>query len=1054
MRLWLRNSNTSRDGRCRKQGLFRRLLPGFALVCFVFPAHALDPNRAISQYIRERWGSDKGFPGGSVSAIAQTTDGYLWIGTDKGLIRFDGLNFRLFQQAIPSSLPIGPVKGLMADAEGNLWILLQSTRILFYHDGKFDPGREEAEFGITSVLKRRDGAVLLSSVALGTLTYRAGKFDNLVSPAEPENSTTAAAKETGDELSSRLSWATGVATHRFAAPYSPVVSMAESADGKVWLGTRDKGLFYLSDGRVSAARTGAANTGITCLLPLENGDLWIGTEKGVVGWDAARLNQTAVPALVGHAQTRAMIRDRDSNVWVGTARGLLRVNGDGVSVDGGPGTSEPVTALFEDREGNLWIGGPSGIERLRDSAFVTYSLAGPQPESGGPVYVDAEGRAWFAPFEGGLQWLKGEKSGSVTNDRLSQDVVYSIAGAKNELWIGRQRAGLTHLVFRTGAGAGAITTKTYTQADGLAQDSVYAVHENRDGTVWAGTLSGGVSELRNGHFTNYTNANGPASNTVSSIAGGADGTMWFGTPKGLSAMSNGAWRTFTVRDGLPSDEVNCLSQDSTGVLWIGTADGLAFLSAGHIYVSHRGPEALREPIFGIAEDRSGWLWIATANHVLEVKSSSFMGDVVSNADVREYGLADGLPGTEGVKRHQSVIEDSLGHVWISTNRGLSVVNPARAAVNSAPALVHIEAVLADGTPFDLRGPIQVSARQKRTTFRFAALSLANSERVRYRYRLDGLDQGWSEAVAIPEASYANLGAGSYRFRVTACNSDGLWNGSEATVGFEVEPILWQTWWFRLAFVFCIGLAILAVYRLRLHQLTRLLNVRFEERLAERTRIAQDLHDTLLQGVLSASMQLHVAVDQLPQDSSARKTMNRVLQLMEQVVEEGRNTLRGLRSSTELVHDLETSFSRIPQELGNQQGIDFRVVVEGASMPLRAVIRDDVYSIGREALVNAFRHSKASSIDVHLEYAPKHLRILVCDDGCGIDPKVVESGREGHWGLSGMRERAERIGAKLKVLSRVGGGTEVELRVPGEIAFGSHSSSSASRWFTGRYQRRA
>lgn len=268
------------------------------------------------------------------------------------------------------------------------------------------------------------------------------------------------------------------------------------------------------------------------------------------------------------------------------------------------------------------------------------------------------------------------------------------------------------------------------------------------------------------------------------------------------------------------------------------------------------------------------------------------------------------------------------------------------------------------------------------------------------------------------------------------------------------PPIWQRWWFPFVGIIAAATAIFGLYRVWLYQVTKQLNLRFEERLAERTRVAQELHDTLLQGVLSASMQLHVAVDQLAEDSPVRPALNRVLQLMGQVVDEGRTTLRGLRSSVESVPDLKSSFSRVPRELGAQEGIDFRVIVEGPCMPLRSLVRDDVYNIGREALVNAFRHSGASTIDVQLEYAASQLRILVRDDGCGIDPQVLRSGRDGHWGLSGMRERAERIGAKLKVLSRTGGGTEVELRVPSEIAFESTPSILASKWFAGLYRRDA
>jgi hypothetical protein len=266
------------------------------------------------------------------------------------------------------------------------------------------------------------------------------------------------------------------------------------------------------------------------------------------------------------------------------------------------------------------------------------------------------------------------------------------------------------------------------------------------------------------------------------------------------------------------------------------------------------------------------------------------------------------------------------------------------------------------------------------------------------------------------------------------------------------PPVWQSWWFPLVCLVVAAGATFACYRIWHFQVTRKLHLRFEERLAERTRVAQELHDTLLQGVLSASMQLHVAVDQLPEDSPTRPAFDRIIQLMGQVIDEGRNTLRGLRSSIDSKQDLKNSFSRIPQELGEQDGVDFRVVVQGPSVPLRSVIRDDVYSIGREAVVNAFRHARAKNIDVELEYAASQLRILVRDDGCGIDSEVLASGRDGHWGLSGMRERAERIGAKLKVLSRARAGTEVELRVPSAIAFGENSFSSTHRWFGSLHRR--
>ena len=274
----------------------------------------------------------------------------------------------------------------------------------------------------------------------------------------------------------------------------------------------------------------------------------------------------------------------------------------------------------------------------------------------------------------------------------------------------------------------------------------------------------------------------------------------------------------------------------------------------------------------------------------------------------------------------------------------------------------------------------------------------------------------------------------------------------AVAAVDGTPVFWQARWFRLSALLTCLLGVIALHRYRLHQLSRQLSVRFEERLAERTRIAQELHDTLLQGVLSASMQLHVAVDDVPADSPARLRLNGILQLMGRVVEEGRNAVRGLRSPDNDSHDLEQAFSRIQGELGVQNDVGFRVIVEGQRRPLHPVIRDEVYRISREAAVNAFRHSRGSSVEVEVEYAAQRLRILVRDNGCGIDAQVLRPGREGHWGLSGMRERAERIGARLRVWSRAAAGTEVELSVPGHVAYQVQRSDRRWSWLS-RWRKR-
>jgi signal transduction histidine kinase/ligand-binding sensor domain-containing protein len=1001
----LRSSNTSRDerrARLRPSGLLLGCLAA-ALCASVSEADAGE--RTTSQYISDEWGIEQGFPGGPVYAITQTKDGYLWIGSEKGLIRFDGRDFRLIQRSAPAPAALGPVLGLIASADGDLWLRLRSPFLLRYHDGRFENFATNArlpESLITAMWASKEGDILISSLVSGTLSFRERRFETLA-PSD-------------------------------ALPKSVVMSVAQTGNGDVWLGTRDNGLVRVVDGRVSVVTAGLPDRKVNCLVPGDGNDLWIGTDGGVVRWNGHEITSSGIPPLLQNVQALGLLWDRSSNLWIGTAAdGLLRLSSTGLSTvrRSDAQSRGAITALFEDREGNVWSGNARGLDRLRSSMFVTYSRnEGLPTDNIGPVYVDGSGRTWFGTRDGGLYWLEQGEVRRVPERSILDDVVYSIAGHGEDVWVGRQRGGLTHLR-STDAG---LTARTYTQKDGLAQNNIYAVHRSRDGAVWAATLSGGVSWLEDGRFVTYTTDNGLASNTVSSIAETGDGTIWFGTPGGLSQFSQGKWRSYTREDGLPSNVIDTVLAGADDVLWIGTPEGLAWLDREGIHTIENPPAALRGPILGIAEDASGSLWISGANSIRRVKRDALMHGSVTDADVREFGVADGLRDVEGVKRHRSVVADAKGRIWFSMTHGLSVVDSVRASDDSIPALTTIQGITADGQPITPGESVRIPPGRRRITFTYAGLSLSVPARVRYRYRLDGYENDWSPPTAAREVAYTNLRPGPYTFRVMSSNSDGLWNGPDATIGFVVAPMFWQTRWFQFATLLTLGGAAAALYRLRMRQVARQLNVRFEERLAERTRIAQDLHDTLLQGLVSASMQLHVAAEHVPAESPARPTLNRVLQLMAQVIDEGRNAVSGLRSSTAGHDDLEQAFCRVPGELGIDGDVGFRVIVEGHPRALHPIIRDEVYRIGREALVNAFRHSEAEKIELELDYASNQIRLLVRDNGRGIDEGVLRSGREGHWGLSGMRERAERIGAQLKVWSRAAAGTEVELSVPGHVAF--------------------
>jgi len=975
------------------------------LAGLVTNARALDPNRLPSQYVREQWTTKSRFPGGAVNGIAQTADGYLWIGTDRGLIRFDGFNFRPAFIASASNVSI---LQLLTDAGGKLWIRPQGGDLLSQRNDTFESIRHGQD-AITALSKDNNGGVLVSSIGQGTFRYMADDVQKL-GPSSP-----------------------------------PVISLAETAEGKIWIGTLGDGLFFLADGRATSINAGLPDRKINCLLPIGE-ELWVGTNTGLYHGNGNGFRRLEWPSFLGNVQVLSLLRDRDSNIWVGTTRGLLRVNGKGISFseenelrgDGG------INALFEDREGNLWIGGARGLGRIRDSAFVTYSsVSNRHFAHNGPVYVDPVGRTWLAPAQGGLYVLQNGHVQPVTSIPPNE-IVYSISGRADVVWVGRQRGGLTRVQFHNAA----IATQSYTEANGLAQNSAYAVYESRDGTVWAGTLNGGVSKFKDGHFTTYTTENGLASNTVASILETDDGAMWFGTPSGLSSFSNGQWRTYTTVEGLPSSEVNCLFEDSSGTLWSGTSAGLAFLASNRFQAPRESLDILREQIVGMAEDKSGRFWIATSNHVLRVPRDKLQSGVVTAADVREYDQADGLESTEGVKRSQSVVSDSAGRIWFSLRSGLSVVDSSQITDYSVPALPHIEMITADNKPVNLAGSIRIPPSPRRITFEYTGLSLAVPGRIRFRYFLENFDKNWSQPVAAREAVYTNLGPGSYRFWLVTSNSEGLWNGPETAIALNVAPAYYQTSWFRLSCVVAFLSLLWGFYQLRLRQLAREFNVRLDERVSERTRIARELHDTLLQNVQGLILKIHAIAQRIPVVDPTRQQIEQTLDYADQVLAEGRDRVRNLRASTIGVGELPNAFRQVVEETAPNRSSTFKTVVEGTVLELHPIIREETYSIGREALINALTHSDAHNIEAEITYESREFRLRIRDDGRGIDPAVLEKGgRDDHWGLQGMRERAKRIGGKLDLWSRPGSGTEVELAVPASTAYrspGRKSTDSESR----------
>jgi len=1007
----LKSLNTSLERWIRARRTRRWLLTGILSHCLLIAACALDPSRSISQYIHDTWDSNQGFLGGTVYAISQSADGYLWIGTERGLVRFDGFSFVLIQRPLPGPAAIGAVRGLVSDAAGNLWIRLDGPQMLLYRDGKFEdvsPRLSLPEKSFTAMSADDEGGTLVSGLMNRTLQFRDRKFLPVANGAEVPGT---------------------------------VISLAETRDHRIWMGTSEDGLFQVTDGRILNISGKLPDSKINALLPANNGGLWIGTEHGMLFWDRTGLTGSGLPSSLDGFQILAMAKDYDRNLWVGTDHGLVRIT-PGLDVAFAPKNesfASEINAVFEDRDGDLWFGGSRGIERLRDGIFTSYTTAQGLPsDSNGPIYVDSERRTWFAPLSGGLYWLKDGRVGRITAAGLDKDVVYSIDGGNGEVWVGRQHGGLTVL---TGNGE-SFAARTFTQTAGLSQNSVYSVHRCRDGTVWAGTVSAGVGRLKDGTLTNYSVANGLTSNAVNSIVEGYDGTIWMGTPNGLDSFVNGHWTSRFASDGLPSSNVTTVFEDSKHVLWVATSSGLAFVASGHIGLPRRVPDSLHEQIFGIAEDSSGSLWIATSDHVLEVDRDRLFSGSLEQSDVRSYGKADGLPGVGGIQRDRSVVADAFGRIWVSLNRGVAVASPKRTLASADQASVRIESVLVGETQVNLTDSPKISLGGQSITFNFASTNLSEPERIRFRYKLDGSDPEWSRAVPYRQVTYTNLRPGSYCFYVAASNTAGLWNGPETAVRFIIEPEFWQTWWFRLSCVSICVLTITMFYRLRMRQLALRLEQLFQERLAERTRIAQELHDTLLQSFQGLMYRFQTVEEMLPnRPADARDALGGAIDLADRALMESRDAIKDIRSSPLASRDLAKAMNGLMTDLKAEADVgkgripECGVIAIGRPQTVRPVLRAEILRIAREAIRNALHHASAQTIEAEITFDESSFRLRLRDDGIGIDPTVLESRRRaGHWGLVGMEERAKRIGGQLDVWSKLGAGTELELRIPGHIAY--------------------
>jgi len=608
----------------------------------------------------------------------------------------------------------------------------------------------------------------------------------------------------------------------------------------------------------------------------------------------------------------------------------------------------------------------------------------------------------------------------------------SIANAGRELWLGKENGILLRATL-TASGA-----RVSARKEAQLGHPIISLFKSADGPLWIGGQNSGVAEVVNGHIAYPPNPEGFVLNTVTAIVQGRDGAMWFATANGVASLAQGRWQSYTARDGLPPGRINCIVADPSGVVWVGADQGLAYIQKGIAHVPPSTLQSLHESIFSLAVDRDDYLWILTSAHAVRVKRADLLNESRGPIFVRQFGDDDGLPPILPSRTSSSLAMDAGGRIWMSLGNTLVMADPSQLKQPSPPTQVQFQQVSADESPLRLGETVSVPPRHLRTIIRFVGLNLAGPERVRFRYRLSGL-----ENTSVGEASYTNLAPGTYHLEVQASNIDGLWNGPPVKLALYVEPALWQALWFRASLAGVICAVGFVAYRTRLRVMKRQWNVRFQERLDERTRIARDLHDTLLQSFHGLILRFQAVRDMLPEDpEAASDALGSAIERSALAITEARDAVQALRGEDE-DDDLVGALARMDREFRLEvENIHlpevetrYRVLIEGPPRRLHPVVRDDLYRIAREAVGNAFRHAHASQIELDIRYDKGAFRLRVRDDGGGIDPQVLTSGRrEGHYGLPGMRERTTSIGGQFEIWSELRRGTEIEVTIPGMIAY--------------------
>ncbi|HEX4019765.1 MAG TPA: two-component regulator propeller domain-containing protein [Acidobacteriaceae bacterium] len=994
-------------------------------------AHALDRNSPIRHFGRRVWQTDEGLPQNTVNSILQTRDGYLWIATEGGLARFDGIQFAIFNQRTTPQLHSNEVNSLYQDSHGVLWISTADGltsyngvrwSLLTTQDGL--PSND-----ISSVYEDHRG-VLWILTANGIASDFQGRIHSITAKDGLSSSNVISIL---DDADGNVWIATDSGLDRFngdqiAQVYSSAVSaLTKSPKGVVWIATQE-GIASIQQGKPGPFFNNPAllDSNIETLLADQQGRLWIGTTSGLMVWDKHSLTSyTTRNGLPGNS-IHQIYEDREGAVWVSTDNGIARfVDGKIDLLTTSNGLSAPlVLDMFEDHEGSLWLGTDAGgMTMLRNQKFTSYTatdgLAGDDAKA---ILEDHENAVWVGTNGNGLSRLFHQKFTTINaKDGLSSNVVFALADdLKGGLWIGTPD-GLDHLH------EGHVSLLT--SADGLEDDYIRSLLVDADGSLWVGTRHG-LSHWKNGTAINYTQKDGLTSDYIGALVEDKEGNLWIGTLNGLNVRKRGHIFRYTIQNGLSSNVITTLFVDSKNTLWIGTKGGGLDRFKNGLISTYKYLTVLPENIYGLIADESGNLWISSDRGIFSTSMAdlnAFAEGHVKTVNVLAYGTADGMPTSQcSSGGHPAVSRSADGTLWFTTPRGITSIQPEHAIYNKVPPPVAIEQVSVDDVDVPPAEKLVVAPGHTRYAFHYAGLSFIAPQNVRFQYRLDGFDKTWIDSGTRRQAYYTNLKPGKYTFHVIAANNDNVWNMTGSSFYFQVQPHIYQTLWFYLILCLMLGLVGYELYRFRMKSV----ELQFNAVLAERNRIAREIHDTLAQGFVAISLQLEVAkrlVDH--SNESAKNHIEQALSLVNSSLSEARHSIWDLRSQTSRDKDFPARLSGVVKQAKQQSVAEIDLDIHGAYRPMPEATENELLKIVQEALINAVRHAGASRIRVLLAYEQTHVRMIISDDGRGlVVSRNSDSDGDGHYGLTGMRERAKLIHATFHIESKENEGTAIILDI--------------------------